>query len=65
MRQIYAAYVETKRQANESTAGLTYEKLADTLRAQAQRIRTSHPTKSVDYEVVLKDGKTQLKPVLK
>ena len=65
MRQIYAKYVEAKRSANESTAGMTYEKLAETLRAQADRLKVSHPAKSIDYDVVIKDGKTLLKPVLR
>lgn len=65
MRQIYAKYVETKRAANESTAGVTYEKLAATLRAQADKLRAQHPTKAIDYDVVIKDGKTHIKPVLR
>jgi hypothetical protein len=65
IRQIYAKYVETKRKENESTAGVTYDKLAQTLRAQTQRLQESHPTKTVDYEVVVKDGRTQLKPILR
>jgi hypothetical protein len=65
IRQIYAKYVETKRSTQESTAGVTYEKLAATLRAQADKLRTAHPNRSVDYEVVIKDGKTHLKPVLR
>ncbi len=65
LRQIYAKYVEAKRSTNESTAGVTYEKLAETLRAQASRLKASHPAKSVDYDVVIKDGKTLLKPVLR
>lgn len=65
LRQIYAKYVEAKRSANESTAGVTYEKLAETLRAQASRLKASHPAKSVDYDVIIKDGKTLLKPVLR
>lgn len=65
IRQIYAKYVDTKRRENESTAGVTYDKLAETLRVQTQRLQASHPTKTVDYEVVVKDGKTQLKPILK
>jgi hypothetical protein len=44
---------------------VTYDKLAETLRVQTQRLQASHPTKTVDYEVVVKDGKTQLKPILK
>jgi hypothetical protein len=65
IRQIYAKYVETKRSTQESTAGITFEKLATSLRAQASKLRSAHPEKSVDYEVVVKDGKTHLKPVLR
>ncbi len=65
LRQIYAKYVETKRASNESTAGITYEKLADSLRAQAAKLRATHTTRKVDYDVVVKDGKTVLKPILK
>jgi hypothetical protein len=65
LRQIYSKYIETKRTANEPTAGITYEKLADSLRAQAAKLRASHPAKKVDYEVVVKDGKTLLKPILR
>jgi hypothetical protein len=65
IRQIYAKYVETKRSTQESTAGVTYDKLAATLRAQADKLKSAHPNRSVDYEVVVKDGKTHLKPVLR
>jgi hypothetical protein len=65
LRQIYAKYVEAKRSSNESTAGVTYEKLAETLRAQETRLKATHPAKSVDYDVVIKDGKALLKPVLR
>jgi hypothetical protein len=65
LRQIYAKYVETKRAAHESTAGVTYERLAESLRAQAAKLRATNPAKSVDYDVVVKDGKTLLKPILK
>jgi hypothetical protein len=65
LRQIYAKYVETKRASNESTAGVTYERLAESLRAQAARLRATNPAQSVDYDVVVKDGKTLLKPILK
>ena len=65
MREIYAKYVGAKRAANESTAGITYDKLAASLRAQADKIKTSHPARSIDFEVVTKDGKTALRPVVK
>ncbi len=65
MREIYARYVGAKRAANESTAGITFDKLAASLKAQADKLKGSHPTKKVDFEVVTKDGKTALRPVLK
>jgi hypothetical protein len=65
LRQIYARYIEAKRAANESTAGITYDKLAQSLRAQAAQLRASHVGKSVDYEVVVKDGRPLLKPIVR
>lgn len=57
--------MEAKREAKESTAGLTYERLAESLRSQTAKLREKNPTKKVDYEVVTRDGKTMIKPILK
>lgn len=57
--------MEAKRAAKESTAGLTYERLAESLRSQTAKLREKNPTKNVDYEVVTRDGKTMIKPILK
>lgn len=65
LRQIYSAYVESKRQFGESTASITFEGLAKTLRSTAPQIKAKHKAKAVDFEVVVRDGKTVLKPVLK
>lgn len=65
LRQIYSAYVDSRRERGESTASLTYENLAKTLRSTGQQIRSKHKAKTVDFEVVVRDGKTMLKPVLK
>lgn len=65
LRQIYSEYVETKRKANESTAGITYEKLADSLRVQTDKLKQKHNNRKVDYQVVVKNGKTLIKPVIK
>jgi hypothetical protein len=65
LRQIYAKYIATKRSVNEPTAGITFEKLAESLRAQAAKLRESHAANSVDYDVIVKNGKTLLKPILK
>jgi hypothetical protein len=64
IRQLYAQYVDVKRRQNESTATITYEAVAKSLRDSSAKLREKHG-KPVDFEVTVKDGKTILKPVLK
>ncbi|NUP09502.1 MAG: hypothetical protein HOW73_25940 [Polyangiaceae bacterium] len=65
LREIYSQYVQSRRERNESTAGITFDKLADSLRNQAEKLKTKHASKRVDYEVIVKDGKTQIKPIVR
>jgi len=65
LRQIYGQYVEAKRKANESTAALTFDKVAANLRQTAKDLRAKHGSKGVDFEVVLKNGKPAIKPIVK
>jgi hypothetical protein len=65
MRQLYSQYIETKRQQRESTATLTYDSLAKSLRESSEKIQAKHAGKKVDFEVTVKDGKTILRPVVK
>ena len=60
-----AQYVEAKRKANESTATITYDKIAATLKESANALRAKHKGRSIDFEVVLRNGKPILKPVVK
>jgi hypothetical protein len=64
VREIYARYVEAKRRQNESTAAITYDAVAKSLRDSSAKLREKHG-KSVDFEVAVKDGKAILKPILK
>ncbi|HEX8793912.1 MAG TPA: MXAN_5187 C-terminal domain-containing protein [Polyangiaceae bacterium] len=64
VRQIYAQYVEAKRRGNESTAAITYEAVAKSLRESGAKLREKLG-KPVDFEVAMKDGKAILKPVIK
>jgi hypothetical protein len=64
VRQLYARYVELKRRQNESTAAITYDAVARSLRESSAKLREKHG-KPVDFEVTVKDGKAILKPVLK
>ena len=64
MRQIYSQYVQSRRAQKESTAALTYDAMAKSLRESSQKLREKHG-KSIDFEVTVKDGKTILRPVVK
>jgi hypothetical protein len=64
LRQIYGQYVEAKRKANESTAAITFEKVAANLRETATQLRAKGKG-SIDFEVVMKNGKPVLKPIVK
>ncbi len=44
--------------------GITYESLSRSLRESSEKLREKHG-KNVDFEVIVKDGKTILKPILK
>ena len=65
VREIYGKLVEARRQTNEPTTTLSPESIARTLRDSASKLREKHAGKSVDFDVVIKDGKAVLKPVLK
>ena len=61
-RQVYMQYVEARRKNGESTAGLTFETLAKNLRDTRERLKTKSGGRGIDFDVVVKDGKTILKP---
>jgi hypothetical protein len=64
VRQLYVELVEAKRRQKESTASLTYDGLAESLRASSAKLRAKHG-KAVDFEVGLKDGKAVIRPRIK
>jgi hypothetical protein len=65
IREVYTKLVQEKRARNESTADVTYDKIAKSMRESAAVLKEKHKGKSVDFEVSQRDGKTVLKPVLK
>jgi hypothetical protein len=65
IREVYTKLVQEKRARNESTADLTYDKIAKSMRESAAVLKEKHKGKSIDFEVSQRDGKTVLKPVVK
>jgi hypothetical protein len=63
VKALYTAYVAAKRQCREPVDGITQESVASTLRGQLPDLMKQH--KSVDFKVVIKNGKAELKAVPK
>jgi len=65
-REIFDNYLSARRAAGESTANLTYEKVATSLKSQAERLRKKHGGhRKVDYEVITENGRAMIRPVVK
>jgi hypothetical protein len=65
MRQIYESYVEAKRKNNERTDKVDYETVAKSLKKMVPKLDRKHRGKQIDFQVVVKDGKVGIKPVVK
>lgn len=62
VRALHQAYVDARKQTNAKA--VSFEKLERSLRETETKLRGSHQGRSVDFEVVIKDGKAILKPKL-
>jgi hypothetical protein len=65
IQRIYQRYVEARRQNAERTDNVRIETVAKTVRDMLPKLAEKHAGKSIDFEVVLKDGRVALKPVAK
>ena len=63
-RDVYAQYVDTRKQCGESVAELTFDKFVVTLRKNRDQILNSRAdAQGVRFSVYVKDGKAALKAV--
>jgi hypothetical protein len=65
VRELLAAYVDAKRRCKEDTSRVTYEALARTVAKQVPELITRFGARTVEFKVVVKDGKALLKAVPK
>jgi len=65
MRELYDAYVAAKKRCNEDTSRLTFDAVASSVSKQIPEIMKTHKAKSVEFKVVIKDGKAKLTAVPK
>jgi len=65
MRELYDAYVQAKKRCGEDTSRLTYDAVSSTVSKQIPEIMKQHKARSVEFKVVIKDGKAKLTAVPK
>lgn len=65
IKAIYDAYVMAKRRCGEDTSKLSLDSVATTLRSQVPTLMKAHNAKSVEFKVVIKDGKAVLRALPK
>lgn len=65
IKAIYDAYVMAKKRCGEDTRQVTLDSVASTLKKQVPELMKSHNAKSVEFKVVIKDGKAVLRALPK
>ncbi len=61
IKAIYDAYVMAKKRCGEDTRSVTLDSVSATLRKQVPELMKQHQAKSVEFKVVIKDGKAVLR----
>jgi hypothetical protein len=64
IQAIYRDYVSARQRCNQTTHGLTLERVAQQIRSQEDQLRKKHG-KDVDFQVVVRDGRAILKAIEK
>lgn len=65
IQRIYEQYVAAKKKSNEGTDGLTRDRMASIISQQTQALKQKYKCKSVEFRVVVEDGKAKLKAIPK
>ncbi|HET7540368.1 MAG TPA: MXAN_5187 C-terminal domain-containing protein [Polyangiaceae bacterium] len=64
VRELHARLVEAKRQTQDAVA-VSVEGLAKSMKATEAKLREQHKNRKIDFDVVIKDGKAVLKPIVR
>ena len=65
MRELYDAYVTAKKRCNEDVSRISYDAVARSVSKQIPEIMQQHKARSVEFKVVIKNGKARLTAVPK
>lgn len=64
LRELHTRLVDAKRQTKEGTS-VSVDSLGKQLRAAEDKLRKQHGNRKIDFDVVIKDGKAIVKPIVK
>ncbi len=65
LRAVYDAYVDAKKRCREDVSKISFESVASKLRKQVPTLMKKHKVDSVEFKVVIKDGKAVVRAVPK
>jgi hypothetical protein len=63
LREVHARFLEASKTAG--APNVSFDGLAKSLRAAEAKLRAQHGNRRIDFEVILKDGKPIVKPVVR
>jgi hypothetical protein len=64
VRELHARLLEAKRQTQDASA-VSMEGLARSMKATEAKLQEQHKNRKIDFDVVIKDGKAVLKPIVR
>lgn len=63
LRDLHTRLQQAKEQTKE--AHVSYEGLAKSIRATEAKLREQHKNRKIEFDVVIKDGKAVVKPIVR
>lgn len=63
LRRLYDTYVMARQRCGESTDNLSFDSMAERIRAQVPQLMEKHNARNIEFKVVIKGGKAVLKAV--
>jgi hypothetical protein len=64
VRSLHARLIEAKKQTKEASS-VSVEGLTRSLEATAAKLREQHKNRKIEFDVVIRDGKAVVKPIVK
>jgi hypothetical protein len=63
LRELHSRLQQAKQQTNEPK--VSYEGMVKSVRAAEAKLREQHKDRKIEFDVVIKDGKAIVKPILR